>query len=127
MTYERQIATAERLISANGEPITIYPAAATPVDADAPHRAKTSAAPYSAVGAFFPYGTVARQNAIMKDGVVDGDEQVLVSAVSTAGVDPRPSDSISRASQPARRQKIISVDTLNVNGEKIMYTLHVRG
>jgi hypothetical protein len=130
MVYEAQAATALRLLAKFGEVSTIERKTETP--SATPWRPAAAAVDSFAVSAAWlgisyssPISWTGATEYREDGGMVSaGDETVLVAA---SGLDMTPdpvTDSIIRAS--GQRYAIVRVESLNVNGEAILYILRVR-
>lgn len=123
-TYDKQIATAKRLIAKKGETSTLLrKAEGAASDPDKPWRPAVAAAPTETTcsAAWLDYA----QNVVDGTLIKRGDQQVYIPAVDLAGVVPDPSsDVLQRAS--GEKWKVVSVEVLAPNGEHILYTVQVR-
>jgi len=118
--FDSSIATALRLIERNGEVSTIFRRVDTPPDSSEPWNQDSTETQYSADAVWLeasidrPVGSV----------VQAGDQIVLVAASGLAITPDASMDQIERAS--GERWSIVSVRTLNPNGQEILHELHVR-
>lgn len=122
MTYERQIASAKKLIEKFGGDCTyVSSVRGAPTDTDKPWREADVADTQTAVkAAFVPYQTQSRPGLSQSEQVPVAVNEVYVAAASMPSVTPRVGDGILRGSDQVRH-RITSVDTYNINGEVIMY------
>jgi hypothetical protein len=117
MTYERQIATAKRLIQKFGRSCTIVTVTEGTADATKPWRGGTATQSSES-----SYGVMLDYKAEHIDGtrIQQGDKKVFVQQTTTP---PKPQGLVKFDSDV---WKIVNVETLAPNGTPIMYVLQVR-
>lgn len=121
MTYERQIATAKRLLEKFGGPCTYtVNTVGAPTDSAKPWRdTNNSATQYTNVRMTF---VPAKPSLREQDRTPIASNTVYIAAASLAGVTPKVGDAITRNSDSST-WRVNTVDTLNLNGEMIMHII----
>lgn len=120
--FDRQIATAIRLINKNGELVQWIDRVATPVDPAKPWLPTGEVdTPEPVKIVFLPVGTrfLELLQIAAKSEVPTGSQKGLMAAVSFV---PKIDSLVIRASQN-RQYKIKSIDTISPNGQIILYKL----
>lgn len=126
MTYERQIATAQRLLKQKGGP-AVYTSTTTGIafSSDKPWRDTTNVVTrFDVQAAFIPYATQGHPQISEQDRTLKAAQQVYIAAADLPDVTPKSGDIIERAAE-SFKWRVTTVDTLNVNGEAILHTIGV--
>ena len=121
--FDSSIALAKRLITKNGQAVTLrgFSAAATPDPAKPWEPGANTPVDVTVDAVFLEYELKYIDGAVIQTG----DQQVFIASTDTSGtlINPSIADEILRGSE---KWKVVNIKPLNPNGQSIMFEAQVR-